>query len=362
MVGCVVVSDGVVVGEGFHLVAGGPHAEVVALEQAGEKARGATAYVTLEPCNHFGRTPPCAARLASAGIARVVIGMPDPNPEVTGGGADALRAAGIAIEYAVDPAPYECQNEAWLKRLRTGLPWVTAKVALSLDGHAAVRGGHRSRITGPGAAKATMRLREASTAIAVGASTVAIDDPLLTVRGADENPLSRQPRRLVISRTSVPLSSAALFSDAAAPAMLVTSDLASHVALSALSRAGVPYITYPADAGLRAALAAIAEDGIDDVLIEAGPGLLSALWRERLVDELVLLHAGGMAGGTAPALLLGSADTSGFDLAPTMSVVEVGIAGEDAVTIWRPSGQAGRSACRQREETRGLDVHWADRV
>ncbi len=336
MVGCVIVADGVIVGEGYHERAGGPHAEVVALADAGPSAAGATAYVTLEPCNHFGKTPPCTSALLDAGIARVVIGMPDPNADVSGGGAEYLRSQGIQVEFATDSTPFAEQNEAWLKRMDSGLPWVRVKLALTVDARASMRSRRRSKITGTGGSAITRRLRAASTAVAVGAATVDVDDPRLTVRDDQGVPANRQPLRVVVSRTSVPPLERAVFSQDPSSTLLLTSSLTDEDPVLKLQRLGVGVSRYEYRDGIRGALRTLASAGIDDVLIEAGPGLLSALWTDRLIDELIVVQAGGMAGNAAPPLYLGSADAAGYDLAPPMKAVESGISGNDAVVVWRP--------------------------
>ncbi|MBN1192970.1 MAG: bifunctional diaminohydroxyphosphoribosylaminopyrimidine deaminase/5-amino-6-(5-phosphoribosylamino)uracil reductase RibD [Coriobacteriia bacterium] len=339
LVGCVLVSDGAVVGEGFHAQAGGPHAEVVALEAAGDRARGAHAYVTLEPCTHFGKTPPCVDRMLSAGIAEVTIGMRDPNPEVSGCGAEALAAAGVTVNWAADPGPFETQNEAWLLRLRLGRPFVRVKVALTLDGRPALAARRRSKITGAGGRHVTMRLRSEATAIVVGASTVSVDDPELTVRDENDALAERSPRRIVLSRTSAPNPRACVFSADRGECVVVASDAASPAALEPLVRVGARVLTYAYRDGLSGALRAIAADGVNDVLVEAGPSLFTALWRDRFIDELVVVTAGGMSGNAGPPLFLGCADAEGQDLAPVLHPVETGIAQGDAVTVWRQLDQ-----------------------
>ena len=336
LVGCVVARGGQVVGEGFHECAGGPHAEVVALDDAGVDARGADVYVTLEPCNHHGRTPPCVGRLLDAGVASVTIGMPDPNTDVSGGGAVALEAAGVRVIRAADPSPFEVQNEAWIHRLRTGRPFVTVKVALTLDARLALAEGERSRITGAGGRDVTMRLRARSSAVAVGAHTLAIDDPSLTVRGADDVPATRQPLRVILARMSVPDSDARVFSDGSGPVLVLMAGDAPGRAVVALQSRGARVVRYPAEQGVGAALRALAAEGFDDVLVEAGPSLFSALWTERTIDELVVVTAGGIAGLGAPALGASDSDGVGAALAPRMRAVESAIVGDDAVTCWRP--------------------------
>jgi len=340
LVGCVVVSDGVVVGEGYHEVAGGPHAEIVALKAAGERAANATVFVTFEPCNHYGRTPPCTNALLKAGVAKVVIGMRDPNPEVTGSGAEALAAAGIEVAWAPDDSPFRRLNEAWLGRVRTGLPFVRVKVALTLDARPGLFASRRARITGSGGGAVTMMLRERATAVLVGASTLHVDDPALTVRDAEGRAAVRQPIRGVMSRTSVPASSARLLKDGLGKTMLVTSDAADSGARAALGALGVDVRTYRYADGIRGALEAIADAGIDDVLVEAGSALLTALWNAHVIDELVLVHAGGMGGNAAPPLFLGGGEIAAGELVPTFRAVEAAVRGDDAVTVWRPKPHA----------------------
>lgn len=334
LVGCVVVRDGSVVGEGFHERAGGPHAEVVALDAAGSAARGSHVYVTLEPCNHFGKTPPCVDRLLAEGVSDVTIGMRDPSPEAAGG-ADALAKAGVRVHWADDAAPFESQNEAWLTRMRLGRPFVRVKVALTLDGRPALAARRRSKITGAGGRAVTMRLRREATAVAVGAATVAVDDPRLTVRDAGDAQEGRVPRRIVLSRTSIPSPGACVFSDGEG-CTLVTSSAAPPHAVEALNSAGGRVLSYRYAEALHGALAAIAADGVNDVLVEAGPSLFSALWRDGLIDELVIVTAGGMSGNAAPPLFLGRPDAEGNDLAPVFVPVETAIVENDAVTVWRP--------------------------
>ena len=220
LVGCVIVADGRIVGEGFHPRAGEPHAEVFALRDAGDSARGATAYVTLEPCNHHGRTPPCSEALIAAGVARVVVGMRDPN-ELSAGGVERLRSAGIQVDLAADPGPFAALNEGWLKRMASGMPFITAKLGLSLDAHGAFAAGERAAITGPSGAEVTRLLRSQADAVVVSASTVIADDPALTVRAADGSLDARQPLRVVLVRETLPPQTAALFTDGLAETIVL---------------------------------------------------------------------------------------------------------------------------------------------
>jgi diaminohydroxyphosphoribosylaminopyrimidine deaminase/5-amino-6-(5-phosphoribosylamino)uracil reductase len=338
LVGCVVVRDGVVVGEGHHERAGLAHAEVNALDAAGESARGADVYVTLEPCNHHGRTPPCVERLLDARVASVTIGMRDRNTEVSGGGAEALAAAGVTVRFASDDRPFAAQNEAWLTRLAAGRPLVRVKIGLSLDGRPALENGRRAGITGPQASELVMRLRAQSTALLIGARTLAIDDPLLTVRGEASRmrDVTAGPRRVVLCRESAPGPSARMFSDGGPLVTVLVRRGAPERALAELRAAGATVLSYSPEAGLRGALETLAGDGIDDVFVEAGPGLFTALKDAALIDELITVTAGGLAGRDAPGLYDGDADRDGDRLTPVFAPVETALVGEDVVTVWRP--------------------------
>jgi diaminohydroxyphosphoribosylaminopyrimidine deaminase / 5-amino-6-(5-phosphoribosylamino)uracil reductase len=328
MVGCVIVRDDAVVGEGFHERAGGPHAEVVALGEAGPAARGATAHVTLEPCAHHGRTPPCAEALLEARIARVVIGMPDPS-DVASGGAERLRAAGVEVSFAEDPTPFESLNLGWLTLLREKRPWVTVKVASSLDGKLAAAPGVRTRISGPGSRPVTMRLRAASDAVLVGARTALVDDPALTVQGQDGRLASRQPLRVVLARTTDP-ESAALFGDGRGPTALLVPRGSAVGTPAAATR-----LEYPANEGLTGALRTLGEYGVARLLMEPGPELFTGLWDESLIDELVVIHAGGVVGPGSPSIYVRTQETAGSELARGMRAFESMVAGNDVVSVWR---------------------------
>ncbi len=338
-VGCVIVSAGEVVGEGYHERAGGPHAEVVALGMAAGRARGATAFVTLEPCAHHGRTPPCTEALLAAGVTRVVAGAADPDP-LAAGGAVALRSAGVEVVFAPDPGPFEELTEGWRTYLRSGMPLVRAKVALSLDGRVALAEGVRSAITGSGGGLVTMRLRSRADAVVVGARTAAIDDPALTARTAEGADAPRQPLRVVLCRDSVP-ASLSLLADGRGPVTLLVPD-------DAAPETGLPddvgTVRYDRAGGVRSALGTLAEEtGVRDLLVEPGGRLFTALLTERALDELVLVHAGGFAGGGAPGICAGGesdpfAQTTSLER--WFTPVEAGIVEESAVTVWRPQETA----------------------
>ncbi|WP_405229883.1 bifunctional diaminohydroxyphosphoribosylaminopyrimidine deaminase/5-amino-6-(5-phosphoribosylamino)uracil reductase RibD [Lentisalinibacter sediminis] len=288
-VGCVLVRGGEVVGEGWHERAGGPHAEIVALAAAGAAARGATAYVSLEPCCHHGRTGPCTEALSEAGVARVVYGADDPNPRVAGEGAARLRAAGIEVAGGLLAAQSQRLNAGFVKRMRHGRPRVTLKTASSLDGATAMASGESRWITGEAARRDVQRLRAASGAIVTGIGTVLADDPRLTVRGEEFGAEPRQPLRVVLdSRLRTPAAAKLL---AGPGALLIHGPAATRP--DALP-GGAECVAVPAGpAGLDpgAVLALLAEREVNDVLLEAGPELCGAFLAAGLVDELVIYLA-----------------------------------------------------------------------
>jgi diaminohydroxyphosphoribosylaminopyrimidine deaminase/5-amino-6-(5-phosphoribosylamino)uracil reductase len=336
LVGCVIVSDGRIVGEGFHPRAGEPHAEVFALRDAGTAALGADVFVTLEPCAHIGRTPPCTDALIAAGVRRVVVGMRDPNPG-SAGGAQLLRAAGIRVEFAADPAPFAAQNEGWLKRMAVGKPFVTAKLALSIDGHGAFTPGGRASITGASGARVTRLLRRAVDAVVVSAATVIADNPALTVRDADGAVAPRQPVRIVLVRDTLPPVDAAVFTDGVAETWVLSVG-------SALVGVGNEFagaqLMRSEGAALSDALRVLGERGLDEVLIEPGPRLFSAAWESGVLDQMVTVTAGGCAGSDAPPTFVGSPDRRGNTLLGRMKPHEAGIVSDVSVTAWRPLGPA----------------------
>lgn len=290
MVGCVLVLDGRVVGEGYHRAYGEPHAEVEALSVAGPAARGATAYVTLEPCNHHGKTPPCTEALLRAGVRRVVFAATEPG-RVAGGGAVALRAAGVEVTGPVwDPWTAEMENPAFVHAARHACPFVALKLAQTLDGAIAAAPGRRTRITGAEADARTHELRKGFDALLVGAGTVRVDDPLLTVRLAPPGRVA--PARLVLDpRGEIP-SSAALFRDAAeAPVHVFVRADVDELELARLERAGARVHPLPPGGGglcLEAMLDRAWELGFRSILCEGGAALAGSLLEARFVSRLYL--------------------------------------------------------------------------
>ncbi|MBI5430223.1 MAG: bifunctional diaminohydroxyphosphoribosylaminopyrimidine deaminase/5-amino-6-(5-phosphoribosylamino)uracil reductase RibD [Nitrosomonadales bacterium] len=299
-VGCVLVRDGGVAGEGWHERAGEPHAEVHALRAAGDKARGATAYVTLEPCSHHGRTPPCADALIAAGIARVVVAVQDPNPKVAGEGIAKLRAAGIAVECGLMEAAARELNAGFFARMTRGTPWLRSKVAMSLDGRTALANGASKWITGDAARKDVQHWRARSCAVLTGIATVLADDPRLNVRSIETG---RQPLRVVLdSRLRMPLTARILQGGN----VLIYTAVQDREKIATLENSGATVSVLPDGIGrvdLSAMLRDLAQRGCNEVLLEAGSTLNGALLRAGLVDELLLYIApqllGDMARGMA---------------------------------------------------------------
>ncbi|MFI6897041.1 bifunctional diaminohydroxyphosphoribosylaminopyrimidine deaminase/5-amino-6-(5-phosphoribosylamino)uracil reductase RibD [Streptomyces sp. NPDC050256] len=284
VVGCVVLdATGHPVGEGFHQRAGGPHAEIHALRAAGEKARGGTAYVTLEPCNHTGRTGPCAQALVQAGIARVVYAVGDPNPQATGG-ADTLRAAGIKAEQGLLAEEAEAVNAAWLASVRLGRPHVTWKYAATLDGRIAAADATSRWITSAESRADVHRLRAEADAVVVGSGTARTDDPQLGVRGIDG---AVQPLRVVVDTAATAVRPGARVLDASAPTVVAVADDADarHLPDEAVLR--LPRAAGGPGLDLSALLAALHGRGVRSVLLEGGPTLAGAFVAAGLVDRVV---------------------------------------------------------------------------
>lgn len=300
MVGCVIARDEVVVGEGWHQRTGGPHAEVFALRQAGGQARGATAYVTLEPCAHHGRTPPCALALIEAGVSRVVAAMRDPFPKVDGGGFVLLREAGIAVAEGLMAAQARELNQGFLSRIERGRPWVRVKLAASLDGRTAMADGRSKWITGAAAREDVQHWRARAGAILTGAATVLADDPMLTVRLTDTEVLP--PLRVVLDARLRSLDCARV-REGGAPTLYLHDAAVRPPAIADAEFASVP--SHDGRLDLGAVLALLAERGINDVHTEAGATLAGALLAGGWVDELLLYQAPTLLGEHGLPLLSG---------------------------------------------------------
>ena len=300
-VGCVIVRDGAIVGEGFHARAGQPHAEPGALAAAGEKARGATAYVSLEPCNHHGRTPPCTEALIAAGVGRVVYGARDPNPRVSGAGEERLRRAGIAVSGGLMADASRELNCGFMKRMEQGLPWVRVKLAMSLDGRTALANGESRWITADTARKDAQRYRARSSAIVTGIGTVLGDDPAMNVRIPESD---RQPWRVVLdSQLRTPPSSRIIERDGQVLVFGTQDDPARRAALEARSALVEILPAVEGRIALKDVLARLARLEMNEVWVEAGPKLAGAFVREGLFDELVVYVAPSLIGGDAMPLV-----------------------------------------------------------
>jgi diaminohydroxyphosphoribosylaminopyrimidine deaminase / 5-amino-6-(5-phosphoribosylamino)uracil reductase len=331
-VGCLIVRDGRIVGEGWHARAGEPHAEVHALAQAGGQARGATCYVTLEPCCHAGRTPPCTEALLQAGIAEVVAAMVDPNPRVGGGGLQGLKQAGVDVRSGLMAAEALALNVGFCQRMRSGRPWVRAKLGVSLDGRIAMASGESKWITGEAARADVQRWRARSGAILTGVNTVLADDPALTVRDpALAAALPAQPLRVVIdSRLRSPPS--ARVRTGAGPCLLIgASDGEGHTADGTIEHCA----GHDGRVDLSAALQLLGRREINEVLVEAGPTLTGALMQHGLIDELILYIAPRLLGDDAlPMIRLPGLAMLGA--APTMQRSELRVVGDDLCLVLRP--------------------------
>ncbi len=295
-VGCVLVADERLVGSGWHRRAGEPHAEVLALREAGNEARNATAYVTLEPCSHHGRTPPCAEALIAAGVARVVVAVRDPNPMVAGEGIARLRDAGIAVDCGLMETAATELNRGFFTRMTRGTPWLRSKIAMSLDGRTALANGISKWITGDAARLDVQHWRARSCAVLTGIETVLADDARLNVRDVATE---RQPLRVVLdSRLRMPLSARMLQERHA----LIYAALPDPDKIAALEQAGAMVSMLPDGNGqvdLPAMMRDLAQRGCNEVLLEAGSTLNGALLRAGLVDELLLYVAPQLLGDGA---------------------------------------------------------------
>lgn len=301
-VGCVIVRDGEVVGEGFHERAGGPHAEVVALQAAGAKARGADVYVTLEPCCHQGRTGPCTEVLIAAGVKRVFAAMQDPNPQVAGQGFAALRRAGIECDVGLMEQEAQTLNRGFVARLNRGRPWLTLKLAMSLDGRTAVGNGESRWITGEEARADVHRLRAEAGAVLTSVNTVLADDPELSVRLAA--PVPRQPDRIVLDTQLRSPPDAKVWNAGARRIAISVRPPADR--MDALRVRGVEVAlvgtTPDSRVDLRSALDTLGRMQINEVLAECGPHLAGALLQAGLVDEMVIYAAPSLLGDEGRAL------------------------------------------------------------
>lgn len=330
MVGAVVLRAGDVVGEGYHRRAGGPHAEVAALRQAGESARGGTMYVTLEPCAHTGRTGPCAEAIVSAGVARVIIAHRDPSSKVSGRGIRRLRAAGVEVSVGDGEAEARALNTGWLRAINAHRPFVALKYAATLDGKTASRGGDSRWITGPAARRETHRLRHAYDAIAVGAQTVLIDDPRLTARGGGRG--RRQPLRVVVDGRlrSDPGARVHATGEGGSVVLAACVAPAGRRRLFAVGGVDVEVLDSKVPSGADL-LAALHRRGVTSVLVEGGGELAWSLVREGLVDRVYAFFGPIMLGGRSAPSAIGGEGFERLADALRLDVVNVHRLGPDVL-------------------------------
>jgi diaminohydroxyphosphoribosylaminopyrimidine deaminase / 5-amino-6-(5-phosphoribosylamino)uracil reductase len=334
-VGCVIAQRGRIVGEGWHEHAGEAHAEVLALRAAGAQAAGATAYVTLEPCSHQGRTPPCTDALIQARVVRVVYAVADPNPLVNGRGAAVLRAAGVTVESGLMQQEAAELNVGFMQRMRTGRPWVRVKLAMSLDGRTALESGLSQWLTGPAAREDVHRWRARSSAVMTGVSTVLADDPRLNVRLGEEGASDeRQPLRVVLDGALRTPPEARLFTTAGEVLILTAvpaTDPRWEPRCAALAAQGARIETLPAAAdglALPGVLERLGELEVNELQVEAGATLAGELLRQGLADELLLYVAPKLLGPHArPLVNLPRLQT--LEEAPTFALVEAQQIGTD---------------------------------
>jgi len=341
-VGCVLEREGQVVGAGFHRAAGEPHAEVVALSEAGEQAWGATAWVTLEPCSHHGRTPPCAEALLAAGIARVVVALADPDPQVSGRGIERLQAAGVRVEIGPGADAAQESLRSYLHHRSTGRPLCVLKAAVSLDGRTAAADGSSQWITGPEARVDTHRLRAESQAVVIGAGTALADRPMLNVRHLEDPP--RQPTRVLLDATGRVPATGPLFDPALAPTLVVTTPSAAPGAVNAWLGAGAEVAEVPgspvgAGVDLSAALEVLGDRGVLQAMVEGGPTLHGALIRAGLADRMALYVGGRLLGARGLPLLAGPGPATIAE-APEWRIVDSHVLGHDVRLDCEPVREA----------------------
>lgn len=335
MVGCVIAHGDEVVGEGWHQRAGEPHAEVLALRAAGARAKGATVYVTLEPCAHTGRTGPCADALIAAGVSRVVAAMRDPFPQVDGAGFEKLRAAGIAVEFGLMETQARTLNRGWLSRIERGRPWLRVKLATSLDGRSALASGDSKWISGEASRLDVQRWRARCGAIVTGAGTVLVDDPSLTVRLGDDTPFVA-PLRVVLDSGLATVARGRVREGDAPTLYLHAPDAKPPRGLSAQTAA---VTVRDGRFDLDAVLKLLAQREVNEVQLEAGATLAGAFLAAGLVDELLLYVAPVLLGSRARPLFDGL-DIDAMTQKMKLTIVESRRIGDDVRLLLQPAATA----------------------
>ena len=339
MVGVVVVKDGEVVGTGYHKVAGGHHAEVVALEKAGEKAVGATLYTNLEPCCHTGKTPPCVEAIINSGVSRVVVAMTDPNPVVNGKGISYLTERGIKVKVGILQEKAEQLNEIFVKYITTKEPFVIVKAAMSMDGKIATRTGKSRWITGEKSRQTTHRLRSRADGIMVGIKTVLEDDPALTTRLEDESE-NRDPIRIIVdSKARLPLNARVINVDSRVPVIVAVTENAPAEKCEALRDKGIEVLALPSEnqrVSLKALVKELGAREMSCLLVEGGGILNYSLLEEGLVDKLYLFIAPILCGGDTAPTPFGGEGIDDLKDAWNVSNVQLKQYGDDMLLIGYP--------------------------
>ncbi len=346
LVGAVIVKDGHIVGQGWHRQAGTPHAEIHALAQAGELARGATIYVTLEPCSHYGRTGPCADALIKAGVKKVVVAMTDPNPEVAGNGLARLRTAGIEVVEGILAAEAARINEVFLKWITTGMPFAILKTAMSLDGKIAAYTGHSQWITCSDAREYVHKLRNIYDGILVGVGTILADNPKLTTRLPEG---SHNPVRIIVdSMARTPLA-ANVVTDKQAPTIVAVGQEAPPERVEALRNLGVEVLVLeqtPRGVNLRQLFKALGERRITSVFVEGGATINASLFADNLIDKVYCFVAPKILGGKAAPSPVGGIGVERVDQAILMEDIMTQSIGTDILISGYITGREGRDVYR----------------
>lgn len=335
VVGAIIVKNGLIVGRGYHKKAGTPHAEIHAIQDAaGHSLKDATLFVTLEPCNHTGRTPPCTEAILMAGISRVVIGMSDLNPKVTGGGADYLQSRGVDVCSGILEQQCRDLNRPFIKHTTTGLPWIIMKAGLSLDGKITFLPGQGAALTGPESKRFVHQIRNQVDAILIGVETALIDNPSLTTRleGVDE---TRDPVRIVMdSRLRLPADASMITQDSSAETWVFCGEQASREKEAHLVRSGARVFRMPLDGDNRIDLAEMLRflgmKNITSILVEGGARVHGAFYQQQLVDELLLFYAPFIIGDRGTPLVHGYSLT-GRTKAPLLSTTSIHPLGNDVL-------------------------------
>ncbi|MES2181803.1 MAG: bifunctional diaminohydroxyphosphoribosylaminopyrimidine deaminase/5-amino-6-(5-phosphoribosylamino)uracil reductase RibD [Pseudomonadota bacterium] len=336
-VGCVIVKNNQIIGRGAHLKAGEPHAEVFALRDAGANAADADAYVTLEPCNHHGRTPPCVDALIAAKVRRVVIAMQDPNPLVAGNGVKRLQAHSVLVEVGLMQQQAEALNAGFISRMTRGLPYVRSKIAASLDGRTALKNGKSLWITGESARLDVQHWRAQSCAIVTGIGTVLADNPSMNVRLAAA---TRQPMRVIVdSRLQIPVDCKLLAAETMqhSPVMIAYA-VDNHDKVATLSATGAQLLHVPNQYGqidLKALLVHLAQHDVNEVLLEAGQGLNGAFLHANLIDEFIFYYAPKLMGADAKGMIA-IPELTEMRLATDLHILDVRQIGQDIRLRARP--------------------------